>query len=214
METKMQVTQAKLLRRRTHAQYEHSEIELIAELSLTRPLQEQLAELRLEAEAALYPEREVYPERDVKTPPKVEAPKVEKVEEIKEEVKAPKAKAAAKAKAEVAKVEEVKEEVSEVVGQDIPPVIPEDAKVKKGTKEKVVLYDSSIPSHKKKLAETLSSIKADWKVAPESMVQATYNDQIRTFTGSLNGSNFEDINGDVLESFKAKISAWFVSVGK
>lgn len=208
METKMQVTQAKLLRRRTHAQYEHSEIELIAELSLTRPLQEQLAELRLEAEAALYPEREI------KTPTKVEAPKVEKVEEVKEEVKAPKAKAPAKAKAEVAKVEEVKEEVSEVEGQDIPPVIPDEAKAKKGTKEKVVLYDSSIPSHKKKLAETLSSLKADWKVAPESMEQATYNDQIRTFTGSLNGSNFEDINGDVLESFKQKISAWFVSVGK
>lgn len=203
----MQITSARLMRRRTHAQYEHSEVEVFIDIDLARNVEVQLNEARGIIERSLYPEKfgvladnpksEVVKE-EVKTPApaKEEKPKAAKVE--------------AKTETKVeAKVE------SEVPGE-VPPVIPEEAKVEAPKKKasKVINYDSTIPSQKMKLSSLLNTEFDGWKVAPAGMEQAAYNNMVKEFTGSLNGKPFEDENGDVVESFKKEIATWLKSVKK
>ena len=201
----MQITSARLMRRRTHAQYEHSEVEVFVDVDLTRNINVQLAEARKIVEMTLFPEKFDAPVED-KQPPKEEVKATAPVKETKP--KATKTEAKAETKVE-AKIE------SEVSGE-VPPVIPEEAKVEAPKKKasKVINYDSTVPSQKMKLSSLLNTEFDGWKVAPEGMEQSTYNNKVKEFTGSLNDKPFEDENGEVVKSFKELIATWLKSVKK
>ena len=202
----MQITSARLMRRRTHAQYEHSEVEVFVDVDLTKNINVQLAEARKIVEMTLFPE-------------KFDAPVEEKQAPKEEEVKAPAPAKEAKTKttkAEVKTEAKVEAKVESEVPGEVPPVIPEEAKVEAPKKKasKVINYDSTVPSQKMKLSSLLNTEFDGWKVAPEGMEQSTYNNKVKEFTGSLNGKPFEDENGEVVKSFKELIATWLKSVKK
>lgn len=201
----MQITSARLMRRRTHAQYEHSEVEVFVDVDLTRNINVQLAEARKIVEMTLFPEKFDTPVEEKQAP--------------KEEVKAPAPAKETKPKAtkpEVKAEPKVETKVESEVPGEVPPVIPEEAKVEAPKKKssKVINYDSTVPSQKMKLSSLLNTEFDGWKVAPEGMEQSTYNNKVKDFTGSLNGKPFEDENGEVVESFKKEIATWLKSVKK
>ena len=131
-----------------------------------------------------------------------------------------------KAKAtEEKKADDVTEE-----GQAIPPVIPQEAAPSENTggTSKVagrvdtanvshvqseepkaaapvkgqVAYDSTIKEHRSRFATYLGQTYPKWKTAhPE--------DKIREFSKNLHGKAFEDSKGNMLESFKAELEAFF-----
>ena len=106
------------------------------------------------------------------------------VEEVKPEpvVEAPKKEKKAKKEKAVEVAEEVKEEPK---------------------KEKVVVYDSTIAEHKSILGGYLSKkYENTWKTSHPA-------DEIKSFTASLNGKDFLDNDGKIVESFLNLVHGFF-----
>lgn len=140
---------------------------------------------------------------------KVEVPQGIQAKEsivIKEGIKEEEAKKERKTRTTKPKVEEVKSEVVDTLpeGQAIPPVIEE---VKEETKEEVkskpaIKYSRAIEAHKTLLSSTLTSNFPSWKSSKPK-------DEIIAFTTSLEGKDFLDENGLVVDSFKKVLSGFF-----
>lgn len=112
--------------------------------------------------------------------------------EVKEEIKPePVVEAPVKEKKPKAKKEKVVEPVVEPVVEEAP------------VKKNVVIYNSNIQEHKSILAGYLSEkYKSEWKtVAPA--------EEIKQFTSSLNGNDFLDDSGKIVDSFLALIHGFF-----
>ncbi len=84
-------------------------------------------------------------------------------------------------------------------GQDIPPVIPEEAKK---PKSKNILYTRSLETHKNTLSIYLTNTFPGWKASKPK-------EEIIAFTGSLEGKEFLDESGEIVESFKKVLSGFF-----
>ena len=118
-----------------------------------------------------------------------------------EEKKEPSKKTTTTKATPVAKATKATEDKNEE-GQDIPPVIPEEAKKESKAKAtKAVKYNSTIPTHKAKLSAFLNEKFPTWKQAPKGVDQAEYVEGIKKTTASFNGLDFEDSNGEILPSF-------------
>lgn len=228
----MKISHVVLMRRRTHASYEHEELTLHAEIDAEQNVHEQLRELGLTMEQALYPERTI----TIPVMVKETATNVEKVElkplgnepvataNIVKEKAAPRRAKAAPA----AKSEDVLDN-----GQAIPPVIPEAAPSQNagGTStvvgsvdtanvthvqseapkaaasvvgKGVVAYDATIKEHRSRFATYLGTNFPKWKTCrPEQ--------EIKDFSKGLHGKAFEDAKGNMLDSFKADLEVFFAS---
>jgi hypothetical protein len=101
-----------------------------------------------------------------------------------------------KAKAK-AKKEKVTEVIVEAVIQEL------EAKVEKVKATKVTKYDSNVPEHKSIFGSYLAKAYGDaWKtVAPK--------EDIKNFTASLNGLDFIDNNGIMVDSFLVTVKGFF-----
>lgn len=98
--------------------------------------------------------------------------------------------------------EEVKSEVVDTLpeGQAIPPVIEE---AKEEVKSKpAIKYSRAVEAHKTLLSSTLTTNFPSWKTSKPK-------EEIISFTTSLEGKDFVDENGIVLESFKKVLSGFF-----
>lgn len=84
-------------------------------------------------------------------------------------------------------------------GQDIPPVIPAEAKP---AKSKDIAYDRSIESHKNTLSIHLSGKFPGWKSSKP-------REEIIAFTASLEGKPFLNEGGEVIESFHNILRSFF-----
>jgi preprotein translocase subunit SecD len=119
--------------------------------------------------------------------------------EVKEEVKEVK-------KAKAKKVEENKTEE----GQEIPPVIPTEAvkeevketKTKKSSvRQTSVEFDNTVKVIRDRLASYLNQNYPNWKETPK--------DKITAFLNGAKGQPFEDLKGNMLDSFKQLVEATF-----
>lgn len=125
----------------------------------------------------------------------VETPKVE---EVKAE-EAPKAK-----KTRATKPQDKTEE-----GQEIPPVIPaeaekkvEEKKEKKASiRQTTVEFDNTVKDIRDRLAAYLNNNYPNWKSTPKETITSFLND--------ARGKAFEDLKGNMLDSFKDLVEATF-----
>lgn len=120
-----------------------------------------------------------------------------KVEEVKAE-EAPKAK-----KARATKPQDKTEE-----GQEIPPVIPVEAEKVVEKKEKkasirqtTVEFDNTVKDIRDRLASYLNNNYPNWK--------STQKEVITSFLNDARGKPFEDLKGNMLDSFKDLVEATF-----
>ncbi len=237
----MNLTHAKILRRRTHAQYEHSEIEIHAELDSNIDAQVQLNKLVEMAEAALYPERVTTKETVTHTVTLSESPKATanfvKGEGEAAPVVGTEKKSAPRTRKATAEKEVAAKDTLEN-GQDIPPVIPEEAakvettvpkqsdsangagvqskdtKVSASVDKNVVKYDATIKEHRSRFATYLNTNHKGWTPnekfgTADSPAKAKYAADVTAFSKELNGIAFEDTQGNMLDSFKEKLKSFF-----
>lgn len=83
-------------------------------------------------------------------------------------------------------------------GQEVPPVIEE----KKAPKAKNVVYNRTIEAHKNLLSAHLGNNFPGWKAAKPI-------DAIKAFTASLEGKEFLDEQGNVVDSFNDLLKEFF-----
>jgi hypothetical protein len=122
----------------------------------------------------------------------------ENPEAVKEEVKEVK-------KTKTKKVEENKTEE----GQDIPPAIPAEAvkeevketKKKSSIRQTSVEFDNTVKVIRDRLASYLNQNYPNWK--------ETSKDKITNFLNDAKGKPFEDLKGNMLDSFKQLVEATF-----
>ena len=120
-------------------------------------------------------------------------------EEVKEE-KVTKKKATKQTKEEKVLEAAVDKVEDSFKGQDIPEVIKEEPKAKKA---KGMAYDSTIPGHKSIFGGYLAKkYNTAWKTVKPT-------DEIKEFTASLNGKDFLDANGNILDSFLDLVHGFF-----
>ena len=237
----MNITHSVITRRRVHAQYEHTEITIHAELSLDIDAQSQLNKLYEMAEETLYPERVTTKETVTHTVTLSESPKAT-ANFVKDEGEAApvvgtEKKSAPKTRKATAEKEVAAKDTLEN-GQDIPPVIPEEAaKVEttvskqsdssdgagvqsKGTKvsasvdKNVVKYDATIKEHRSRFATYLNTNHKGWTPnekfgTADSPAKAKYAADVTAFSKELNGIAFEDSQGNMLDSSKEKLKSFF-----
>jgi len=113
-----------------------------------------------------------------------------------EEVKAKKARAK-----KAADVTQIAPSTEEVVGKSINQSALVEENVKTAAK-KVVKYSRSIDAHKTLLSSTLTTNFPNWKTSKEKT-------EIVAFTTSLEGKDFVDEDGIIVESFKQVLSGFF-----
>ncbi len=94
-----------------------------------------------------------------------------------------------------AKKDEVKDTFE---GQAIPEVIKEEKKIK----ELVIPYTRSLEAHKNILSSYLSNTFPGWKSAKP-------REEIIAFTASLEGNSFLNAEGNIVDSFKEILAAFF-----
>jgi len=98
-----------------------------------------------------------------------------------------------------------KEKVTEVVEAEVAPseTAEESAKKSPPKPSKVVPYSSSIPEHKSILGGHLAKKYGDaWKTVKAK-------EEIKEFTASLNGKDFLNENGGIVESFYSALEGFF-----
>jgi hypothetical protein len=175
----MKIDTITVTERKNKGNYEHIEISASAKVEEGENAMSAMLALKTFVETALM--------SNVPIPPE---------EVVKEEVKEEKSKKEKKPKKE--KVEEVK-----VEAESAPEETPEESAKKTPPKSKVVLYSSDIKEHKSIFGGYLAKKYNDaWKtVAPK--------EDIQKFTSSLNGKEFLDDNGQIVESFLDLVHGFF-----
>ena len=96
-----------------------------------------------------------------------------------------------------------KEKVPSVIDpSELPPVEPEGF-ISKPAKEKLVAYNSAIAEHKSIFGGYLAKkYDTSWKTSHPA-------DEIKSFTASLNGKDFLDNDGKIVESFLNLVHGFF-----
>jgi hypothetical protein len=198
MENKMKVVSVKYLERFNKGNYEHVDIQFDAVLEDGENATDVLHTLKLNAHNFFYSQTAVPAPQELQK----QEPKEEKVK--KEKVK--------KEKVEKSKSEEIADVVE---GQEVPPVIPEEkeemeevespfkpTKEEKAKKAKPnISYELANKDHRDRLASYLNKDFPNWKSKPKEDLVA--------FSKSLDGKEFEDSKGNMLDSFKAEVSRFF-----
>lgn len=117
-----------------------------------------------------------------------------------------------------------------VEGQDIPPVIPQElapktekapaaslkvAADKAPKTNKVVLYDSKVKEHRSRFATYLGNNFPKWTPDAKfgkdtnSVEKTAYAEKVKAFSATLHDKPFEDLKGNMLDTFKNDLKAFF-----
>jgi hypothetical protein len=189
----MKIETITVMERKNLGNYEHIEISASAKVEEGDDAYSSLLALKTIVHAAL--------EGKAATMSSVPTAKVEEIKVIvpessgvSEEDLGGKPKAKAKAK---------KEKVPSVIDpSELPPVEP-DGFISKPVKEKLVAYNSSIAEHKSIFGGYLTKkYENSWKTSHPA-------DEIKSFTASLNGKDFLDNDGKIVESFLNLVHGFF-----
>ena len=197
----MKYTEIKFMTRHNKGNYEHEEVTLTAIVGEDEFMSDVMAEMKVKAYQMF-------------SFPTTAPEKTEKVEETKV-VEAPVKEKKSKKVKPVEEEKSASEKAADMIdGQEVPPVIPSDAEeemevvespYKKAPtatpKQKVVTYDLKNKDHRDRLAAFLNKEHPTWKTQPK--------DKLLAFSNGLVGKEFEDLNGNMLESFKEIVSAAF-----
>jgi hypothetical protein len=185
----MKITEIKYVERKNKGNFEHEEFTVTAVLDDGDDAFSSMLSLKTLVDAGLKTEHLPYQEPTGKN---VEIAKEEPIVEAPVKEKKPRAK---KVK------EEVKPEAFETNTEVIPPVI--EGEKLKSKKSKVVIYDRNILDHKSILSSHLNKTYGDaWK-------NKGTKEEITSFTMSLNGKDFLDEQGNIVESFLNTLEGYF-----
>lgn len=199
----MKYTEIKFMTRHNKGNYEHEEVTLTAIVGEDEFLSDVMAEMKVKA-YQMFSFPTTAPEKS-EEPVKVEETKV--AEAPVKEKKQKKAKPVEEEKSASEKAADM------IDGQEVPPVIPSDAEemevvespYKKAPastpKQKTIAYDLKNKDHRDRLAAFLNKEHPTWKTQPK--------DKLLAFSNGLVGKEFEDLNGNMLDSFKEIVSATF-----
>jgi hypothetical protein len=175
----MKIETITVMQRKNLGNYEHIEISASAKVEEGEEALTAMLSLKTFVETALTAKTE-----EIKAP----------VQEVKPEpvVEAPKKEKKAK-----------KEKVPSVIDpSELPPVEPEGF-ISKPAKEKLVAYNSAIAEHKSIFGGYLTKkYENSWKTSHPA-------DEIKSFTASLNGKDFLDNDGKIVESFLNLVHGFF-----
>ena len=181
----MKIETIYVLERKNLGNYEHIEMSATARLEDNEDPSTAMLKLKEAVHNALNDVHTIRPASEVK--PAAEAPVVEKVEA--EPVDKPKRGRKPK--------EEKKEEAPVEAAPQVEEVKPEPKKVS------AIVYDSNIPEHKSIFGGYLAKKYGNaWKTMHPV-------EEIKAFTASLNGEEFIDANGHIVESFLELVHGFF-----
>jgi hypothetical protein len=180
----MKITTIKYMERKNLGNYEHKEITAEAILEEGENTLAAMVNLRFFVQDAL--EGSVYKVEESPVTHDEETKTNLPVEEVKEKKKRAK-----------------KEKVPSVIDpSELPPVEPEGF-ISKPAKEKLVAYNSAIAEHKSIFGGYLNKkYENSWKTSNPA-------DEIKSFTASLNGKDFLDNDGKIVESFLNLVHGFF-----
>lgn len=180
----MQVTEVKFNRRYKVAEYEHEDYTLTAILEKGDKPVAAMASLKADVALAFGGMAEESAPEPVEEKPAKEK-KAKKAPEPEEEEIDPEA----EEMGEDSEEEEIEEEVEE----------EKPAKAKKASKKKAQTYSRSSEQHKEILSTVLKAVAPDWKKTEEGKANA------KKTSMEMEGEEFLDENGEVLESFKSQV---------
>ena len=202
----MKITEIKFMARKNLGGYEHEEVTLTAVCDEYEKefISDIMAELKVKA----------YQMFSFPTTGSMQTQEPVAVEETKP-VEAPVKEKKAKKTKPVEEEKSASEKAADMMdGQEVPPVIPQETEeemevvespYKKtaapAPKQKTVAYDLKNKDHRDRLAAYLNKEHPTWKTQPK--------DKLLAFSNSLVGKEFEDLNGNMLDSFKEIVSATF-----
>ena len=170
------------LRRKNLGNYEHEELEVSAEISEGQSPSEAFKELKQFVEECLGLSA---PKEQMELPLKVE----------KEKVKTP--------KKEEVKVSEEKPKEVEAPKEEEKKKAPKETKQKIKVTAKATTYDRTLDTHKALLGQFLDKEFSGWR-KPEELKKAGQASR------ELNGKDFQDADGNILESFKESFRKYMV----
>jgi DNA polymerase III gamma/tau subunit len=187
---KVKITEVKYMRRYNLGNYEHEEIAISAVLDEGEDHFAAIANLKSDVASAQKGEASEHSAAIAAAGEPASKPVKEK--------KSPKKKAEEEPSEEAEENDETEQDIEESEEEEAEEEEEKPA-AKKSFKKKPQVYSRASEQHKEILSKVLSSVAPDWKKTPESKEKAKGASQ------KMEGKEFLDESGEVLESFTAEV---------